>query len=470
MVKSTAKILFYNENADSIVAAAGRISTTKGSALEIYDKSCEKDITQNISLIQKIVSSGHTSVLEHVFLNLAFDQVSVFVEQFIIEFRLASFTVKSRRYVDFGKMGYVMPEFGRSGENAKGMMELYQKHMEFLFGEYNDLLERGIPKEDARFVLPYSFRSNFYCTVNAREFIKIVNEMVWGRGKEYPEIAALGESLRKQCQEKMPFLTFGGSAGQEKTSAIKDVAVLLNSSTNYGLEEKEERERGTTSVVLLNSSTDAPEEAICKAAMLEAGIENWQDISIREPGLQKEIIRELFNHGRKRELEQVNFTVLFQRVSLAGVTHLVRHRMQSVVIPKYISICDYGTYIMPNSIVKAGLKEKYEHVFRETKRVLEQLEQEGMEECDKIYLLLSGLAVPVMTTMNANELFTFIRLRTCRRAQWEIADDANQLLEILRKEHPVLFSLYGPSCYVTGNCPEGKMSCGQKEKVILCYS
>ena len=294
--------------------------------------------------------------------------------------------------------------------------------------------------------------------------------MVWGRGKEYPEIAALGESLRKQCQEKMPFLTFGGSAGQEKTSAIKDVAVLLNSSTNYGLEEKEERERGTTSVVLLNSSTDAPEEAICKAAMLEAGIENWQDISIREPGLQKEIIRELFNHGRKRELEQVNFTVLFQRVSLAGVTHLVRHRMQSVVIPKYISICDYGTYIMPKSIVKAGLKEKYEHVFRETKRVLEQLEQEGMEECDKIYLLLSGLAVPVMTTMNANELFTFIRLRTCRRAQWEIADDANQLLEILRKEHPVLFSLYGPSCYVTGNCPEGKMSCGQKEKVILCYS
>ncbi len=480
MVKSTAKILFYNDNADSIVAAAGRISTTKGSALEIYDKSCEKDITQNINLIQKIVSSGHTSVLEHVFLNLAFDQVSVFVEQFIIEFRLASFTVKSRRYVDFGKMGYVMPEFGGGGENAKRMMELYQKHMEFLFGEYNDLLEQGIPKEDARFVLPYSFRSNFYCTVNAREFIKIVNEMVWGRGKEYPEIAALGESLRKQCQEKMPFLTFGCSAGQEKNSAIKDLIKKENkippfpagvpSMENNGLEGRESWDRRKNSVVLLNSSTDAPEEAICKAAMLEAGIENWQDISIKEPGLQKEIIREILTHGRKRELEQVDFTVLFQRVSLAGITHLVRHRMQSVVVPKYISICDYGTYIMPESIVKAGLKEKYEHVFHKTKKIVEQLEKEGMEDGDKIYLLLSGLAVPVVTTMNANELFTFIRLRTCQRAQWEIADDANKLLEILRKKHPVLFSLYGPSCYVTGDCPEGKMSCGQKEKVILCYS
>ena len=32
---------------------------------------------------------------------MAFENVSVFCEQFIIEFRLASFTVKSRRYVDF---------------------------------------------------------------------------------------------------------------------------------------------------------------------------------------------------------------------------------------------------------------------------------------------------------------------------------------------------------------------------------
>lgn len=53
MVKSSAKILFHNDNSDSIVASAGRISTTKGSAIEIYEKSCEKDITENINLIQK---------------------------------------------------------------------------------------------------------------------------------------------------------------------------------------------------------------------------------------------------------------------------------------------------------------------------------------------------------------------------------------------------------------------------------
>ena len=79
MKQGSVRILFYNENADSIVASAGRISTTKGGADAIYEKSCARDKEENIRLIQKILSSGHTSVLEHVFLNLSFDNVSVFV-------------------------------------------------------------------------------------------------------------------------------------------------------------------------------------------------------------------------------------------------------------------------------------------------------------------------------------------------------------------------------------------------------
>lgn len=126
MIKGSAKILFYNENAESIVASAGRISTTKGSADEIYIKSCIRDKDENIDLIQKIISSGHMSVLEHIFLNLSFDNVSVFVEQFMIEFRLASFTVKSRRYVDFGNMGFVLPAFEKYGEKADAMENVYR--------------------------------------------------------------------------------------------------------------------------------------------------------------------------------------------------------------------------------------------------------------------------------------------------------------------------------------------------------
>lgn len=459
MTKGSVKIVYHNENADCIVASAGRISTTKGGANDIYEKSCEKEKEKNIDLINKIVSSGHTSVLEHVSLNLAFDNVSVFVEQFMIEFRLASFTVKSRRYVDFGKMGFVMPDFERYGERTVQIRNIYQKHMEYLFREYNDLLMHGIPKEDARFVLPYSFRSNFYCTVNARELIRIVNEMVWGRGKKYPEVAALGKSLIRQCESTLPFLHFGESLEQRKENRPVQ-----------GTEKKRSTPvRDDELVVLLNGPVN-PEEIICRAEAFGTGEENWRYEDADDIDLQKTIIKNIISSSRKRELEQVNFTILFQKVSLAGITHLVRHRMQSIIIPEYIHICDFENYIVPDSIVRAGLKERYEMIFLKSEEISQQLRENGLAECDQVYLMLSGLTVPVMTTMNANELFTFIRLRSCNRAQWEIRENAIALLKRLREKYPVLFSLYGPACYVTGVCPEGKMSCGQSEKMRKIFS
>ena len=81
------------------------------------------------------------------------------------------------------------------------------------------------------------------------------------------------------------------------------------------------------------------------------------------------------------------------------------------------------------------------------------------------YLLLSGQTVPAAATMNAGELYTFFRLRTCTRAQWEIRAIAVEALHVLRKAHPLLFALYGPTCFMTGHCPEGKMCCGRQAEI-----
>ena len=56
MQNSSVKIIYHNENAHSIVASAGRISTTKGRSEEIYEKSCQRDDEENINLIHKILS------------------------------------------------------------------------------------------------------------------------------------------------------------------------------------------------------------------------------------------------------------------------------------------------------------------------------------------------------------------------------------------------------------------------------
>ena len=38
-------------------------------------------------------------------------------------------------------------------------------------------------------------------------------------------------------------------------------------------------------------------------------------------------------------------------------------------------------------------------------------------------------------------------------------------LHVLRKAHPLLFALYGPTCFMTGHCPEGKMCCGRQAEI-----
>ena len=118
-----AVILGISETGEKIPAAAGRISTQPGTATKIFENS--QDAEKNRKLIVKVTQSGHNSTIEHTVYHLAFENVSVFAEQFLIEFRLASFTVKSRRYVDFRGSGYYIP-----GELPPKAREQYTAAME----------------------------------------------------------------------------------------------------------------------------------------------------------------------------------------------------------------------------------------------------------------------------------------------------------------------------------------------------
>ena len=153
--KSQALIIGMTDTDEKVTAASGRISTQEGTALSIWDKSQDRD--KNTNLIGKVTASGHTSTVEHTYFQLAFQNVTAVVEQFIIEFRLASYTVKSRRYVNFSDAGFYVPEF-----NNAEIEKSYKEHMSEMFALYDELCENGVLREDARFVLPYCRESRSY--------------------------------------------------------------------------------------------------------------------------------------------------------------------------------------------------------------------------------------------------------------------------------------------------------------------
>ena len=59
--ESGALILSETKNGERIVSCGGRISTRPGSAIELYRKATSKE--KNLSLVSKVVSSGHKTVL-----------------------------------------------------------------------------------------------------------------------------------------------------------------------------------------------------------------------------------------------------------------------------------------------------------------------------------------------------------------------------------------------------------------------
>ncbi len=446
-MKGHAKIIGFTPEPDRIVSCAGRISSTPGTACELYEASAG-NTEKNSRLIGKILSSGHASVTEHAAINLAFEDVSVFAEQFMIEFRLASFTVKSRRYVDFSAAGVYEPDLSGCEGGAE---VLFRSAVEALFALYGRLEAAGVPREDARFVLPYCFHSNFYCTVNARELNHIMNELAYGRGRDYPELRALGEELFAQCEELFPYLAV------RRPEDYAPVELPLPAS---GAETP-----GRAPVEVL-SRPERPEREICRAAMLSRGLQPT------EPGGEQALalLRALLAAPRARELEQAAFTLRFNRLSLAALTHLTRHRMQSLCPPDLLRCCDYSNYVLPQSVVDAGLDGAYRAAFSAARSAAKQLLEKGMDPHDAVYLLLAGQTVPVVTTMNARELAVFTRLRCCSRAQWEIREAATAALEALRRRWPLLFSLYGPTCYMTGRCPEGRMTCGRQAEVREAFT
>lgn len=445
--ESRAEIISYNINNTEICASAARISTTQGDAIEIFEKA--KDNEKNEGLIQKVLASGHKSIIEHMVFTIALRNVSVFVEQFFIEYRLASFTVKSRRYVDFGGSGYYIP-----GELEGEDRILYCRYMDRLFDAYKEMLDNNIPKEDARFLLPYSFHSNFYCTLNARELLHIIRDIRSGRGQEVWELQDLADQLVEQLKTKCPcLLSELGDGGERhrKPDACRPVRV------GDDITLVEAKEAGQVS--LLGGPADPLKILKTAYEASHAGLEDF-DLFDTDRILQSD---------RPRELEQLSYSFLISDITLSGITHVVRHRMHSVIIPPIQGV-DHSRYIVPDTIKEdEGLLKLYKHTLKLSHDMVKDMA--GRENLRKYsyYYAVSGNVMDVMTTINARELKHFIQLRACNRAQWEVRKISIEMLKALRGAFPELFGRFGPSCYVSGVCPEGRLSCGKRSEVVELF-
>ncbi len=469
-------LLSHTPDPQRICSSAARLSSLPGSPTKILDETPEGGYPD---YLRRILSMGHHSVMEHANFTVAFENVSVFVEQFVIGFRLFSFTVKSRRYVPHDEAGYVVPYmapeggpdlFGSDDKRYIGpefygpLSQRYLHFCEGLFMAYKRLLELGIPAEDARFVLPYSFKSNFIVTGNARSWIHLIHSAKNGLGKNYSEIHWVGTKLQEMLSKVAPAF-FTRIDDIERLSYEKDQRLALVSS-KLCLEKNYSEEK-----VQLLWHTPDPDRAVAVSALMGASRATASQI---EKAITKEAevetIRVVCENGHARELEQAIFTFRLSGMSLPMLTHLTRHRIQNIIVPTLVQAGKSPEVICPSTV---GNNPEALAVFNSAvssqKSFWEAMERFQVPQENRVYAYLSGQTIDVVTTMNARELHHFLSLRCCNRAQWEIRDYAINILGAVKKVAPIIFEKAGPSCYRWGECREGRQSCGKAKEVVQFF-
>ena len=100
-----------------IVASAGNLSRADGTVTQVLENN--NDYEQNLKLARAVVGYGHKSIAEHDYLVFALEDVTPIIEQTIIGYRLTSFTIKSRRNVDFRIVGFYIPNFKYCKRDSK---------------------------------------------------------------------------------------------------------------------------------------------------------------------------------------------------------------------------------------------------------------------------------------------------------------------------------------------------------------
>lgn len=217
-------------------------------------------------------------------------------------------------------------------------------------------------------------------------------------------------------------------------------------------------------VELLRHSA-APEEVVALAAKLCYSDSDIDGLSAKiSDAEQTGFIGQLIGMGHFSVFEHISFTFGVEGVSRAMTHQLVRHRVASYSqkSQRYVkhSSKDFQ-YIIPPSIEGNNEAEnEFLAAMDNLSKIYDNLIALGIPPEDARYLLPNAAESKIIITMNARELLHFFELRSCNRAQWEIRDLSDKMLELCYNVAPAVFKMAGPGCINKG-CPEGRFTCGK---------
>ena len=159
-------LLQHTPEPELTIALAARLCYSQVDIEALKEKLSGADIK---TFLDKIMSLGHQSVLEHASFTFGVDGISRVTSHQLVRHRVASFSQQSQRYVSHKERFAVVtpPTIAENPEHSR----LFEAQVAALHEAYGALVEAGVPAEDARYLLPNATETKIIITMNARELL-----------------------------------------------------------------------------------------------------------------------------------------------------------------------------------------------------------------------------------------------------------------------------------------------------------
>ena len=212
--------------------------------------------------------------------------------------------------------------------------------------------------------------------------------------------------------------------------------------------------------VQLISFTPDPERVIALAARQTRSERVISAKQLSEDEIRR-IIDLLMKLKHMSPFEHAVFTFSISGISRVCSHQLVRHRLASFSqqSQRAVKIKESSFIIPPSVQTNLEARKVFEELVSQSIKAYNKLIELGIPIEDARFVIPQAIETKIVVTMNARELLHFFGLRLCRKAQWEIRQLAEKMLESLIKIAPNVFKYAGPRCWDYGYCPEGDEQC-----------
>ena len=215
-------LVSYTKDGERIVAIASKMSRSRKGWEYHWQNMTDEEVGE---WIRDAIVHGYWSVLEHSVYTFSIEGITRVASHQLVRHRIASYTQMSHRFAKPVDEYYqpVIPPSTKS-RARQTVEEAYRE----AYNNYYELLEAGVPEEDARYVLPNGVNTNVVVTMNARELYNFFSLRLCSRSQW--EIRQVAWKMLEEVKKVHPRLfRYAGTNCIIHENFIRETPISLDS-------------------------------------------------------------------------------------------------------------------------------------------------------------------------------------------------------------------------------------------------